>query len=111
MRLPSRSAAINSRSFHGLYSGPEMIFACAAFHCAKSSSTSALLPRLSQKKDRTYVAVGLSEGAIGEQQFPLEMAAMPRSSPAVEYRVCNSTPKNGTRAKPSAVGVYFGNIS
>src|SRR5438477_13086743 len=68
MRLPSRSAAINSRSFHGLSSGSETIFACAAFHCAKSSSTSALLSRLSQKRTRTDVAVGLSEGAIGDEQ-------------------------------------------
>jgi len=31
---------INSRNFHGLSSGSETIFACAVFHCAKSSSTS-----------------------------------------------------------------------
>jgi hypothetical protein len=49
-RLPSRSAAINLRSFHGLSSGSERIFACAAFHCGKSSPTSALLSRLSQKR-------------------------------------------------------------
>jgi hypothetical protein len=49
-RLPSRSAAINLRNFHGLSSGSKRIFACAAFHCGKSSSTSALLSRLSQKR-------------------------------------------------------------
>ncbi len=43
------SATINSRSFHGLSAGSETIFACAAFHSLKSSFTSALLPRLSQK--------------------------------------------------------------
>jgi hypothetical protein len=71
MRLPARWAAVNSRSFYGLSSGPETIFACAGFHCAKSLSTSALLSRLSQNKDGTYVAVGLSERAIGDRHFAI----------------------------------------
>jgi len=72
MRLPSRSAAINSRSFHGLSSGSEMIF--AAFHSAKSSSTSDLLSRLSQKRLGPVLPVRNS------LQFPLEMSATPPCS-------------------------------
>src|ERR1700726_3658450 len=48
-RSTSRSATTNSRSFHRFVLGSEPIFACAAFHSLKSSFTSALLPRLSQK--------------------------------------------------------------
>jgi len=66
MRLPSRSAAINSRSFHGLSSGSETIFACAAFHCAKFVYL-ILAVEIEPEKGRAYVAVGLSEGAIGDK--------------------------------------------
>src|SRR5437870_4203322 len=78
MRLPSRSAAINSRSFHGLSSGSETIFACAAFHCAKSSSTSALLSRLSQKRIGPILPCDSRKErlVINSLQFPLEMPAM-----------------------------------
>src|ERR1035441_1519418 len=79
MRLPSRSAAINSRSLHGLSSGPETIFASAAFHCAKSSSTSALLSRLSQKRIGPMLpqASRKERLVINSLQFSLEMPAMP----------------------------------
>src|SRR5689334_22231668 len=57
MRLPSGSAAVNSRSFHGLSVGSETIFACAAFHSVNSLSTAALLSGLSQKRTDKQSAI------------------------------------------------------
>ena len=79
MRLPSRSAAINSHSFHGLSSGSETIFAPAAFHSAKRSFTSALLSRLSQKRIGPVLPCDFrKEGLVmNSLQFPREMPAIP----------------------------------
>src|SRR4030081_2020685 len=48
-RSTSRSATTNSRSFHRFVLGLGPIFACTGLHSLKSSFTSALLPRWSQK--------------------------------------------------------------
>ncbi len=68
MRLPSRSAAINSRSFHGLSSGSETIFACAAFPLCEEFVHLSLAIEIELEKDRAHVAVGLAEGAICDKQ-------------------------------------------
>ena len=51
MRLPSRSAAINSRSFHGLSSGSEKIFACAAFRLCEEFVYFSLAVEIEPGKD------------------------------------------------------------
>src|SRR3984885_6990829 len=99
MRLPSRSAAVNSRSFHGLSSGSETIFACAAFHCTKSWSTSALLERLSQKRIGLTLPYDSRKGrlVINSLQFPLRCLLGAKIVPAVFHSCDPKCLANGSR--------------